>query len=145
MLLVDPVRLHHLFQESYLVVRVEDGERARQADEFRVPAQHAGAERVERAEPEAFRRPAQDGADALAHLARRLVRERDRQDLPGESAAGHQDVGEARRQHSRFASARTREHEQRAVERLHRLALFRVEASEIVDHRPDIGGRPSQA
>ena len=78
---------HDLLEQAELVVGVEDGEAGGQPDQRRVPAQHAGAQRVEGAEPEPLRRPVEDGADPLAHLARRLVGEGHRQHLARERRA----------------------------------------------------------
>ena len=83
--LVEALRLDHLLQQADLVVGVEDGEAGLEADELGVAAQDLDADRVEGAEP----RHALDGAadqvaDALLHLARRLVGEGDGEDLAGE-------------------------------------------------------------
>ena len=55
-------------------------------------------------------------------------------------AAGGEDVGDAGGQHARLAGAGAGQHQHRAVERLDRLALLRVEAREIVRRRR--GARP---
>ena len=84
---------------------------------------------MERAEPwhalgAAF---ADQPADAVLHLARRLVGEGDREDLRGPGAAAREDVGDARRQHPRLAGAGAGEHQQRSVDMLDRLLLLGVE------------------
>ena len=89
-------RFHDLFEQAELIVGVKDGEARGQADQRCMPAQHAGAESVERAEPEAFDGLLQDRADALAHLAGRLVGEGDGEDLAGKGAVSEQDMGEPR-------------------------------------------------
>jgi len=98
-----------------------------------VAAQDLDADRVEGAEP----RHALDGApdehaDALLHLARRLVGEGDGQDLARIGAVGREDMGDAGGQHARLAGAGAGQHQHGTVERLDRLALFRIEAGEIV-------------
>ena len=110
-----------------------------QPDLLRVTAQHARAQRVERAEPQSLDRPAEDRADPLAHLAGRLVGEGDRQHLAREGAAGQQDMGEAGGQHAGLAGAGAGEHQQRAVHGLDGFALLGVQAREVVGHRQDIG------
>ncbi len=102
---------------------------------FGVAAQHAGAQRMERAEPEALGGLAEDGGDPFAHLAGRLVGEGDGQDLVGEGAFGQQDMGEAGGQHAGLAGAGAGEHQQRAIDGFDRLALFGIEAGQVVGHR----------
>ena len=70
-------------------------------------------------------------ADALLHLAGRLVGEGDGEDLAGPGLAGRQDMGEARGQHARLAGAGAGQHQQRAIDRLDRGALLGVQALEI--------------
>ena len=48
---VHPLGFHHLLQQAELVVGIEDVEAAGEPDQLRMAAQHAGAERVEGAEP----------------------------------------------------------------------------------------------
>ena len=68
---------------------------------------------------------ADQDADALAHLARRLVGEGDGEDLVRAGAAGREDVGDAGGQDARLAGAGAGEHQHRPVERLDRLPLLR--------------------
>jgi hypothetical protein len=76
------------------------------------------------------------GADqahrALAHFAGGLVGEGDDQHLAGPGFALVQDVGDAGGEDARLARAGAGQHQQRAVGRLHRVALFRVEAVHVV-------------
>jgi hypothetical protein len=62
----------------------------------------------------------------LAHLARGLVRERDREDARGVGTPLHE-VRDLRGDHARLAAARAGEHEQRAVDVAHRVALRGVQ------------------
>jgi hypothetical protein len=88
---------------------------------------------MECAEPRhALDHAADDLADAVFHFARRLVGERDGQNLARPGAAGRQDVGDAHGQHPRFAGAGTGEHEHRAVERFDRKPLLGIQSREIV-------------
>ncbi len=125
---------HDLLQQAQLVVGIQDGEARRQADQVRVAAQHARAQGVERAEPQAFDRPAEDGADAFAHFAGGLVGEGHREHLARRGAAGQQDMREAGGQDAGLAGAGAGQHQQRAVDGFHRGALFVVEAREVVGH-----------
>ena len=96
-------------------------------------AQDLRADRMEGAEPRhALGHVADQRGDAVLHLARRLVGEGHREDFGGPGPAGREDMGDAGRQHARLAGAGAGKHEQRTVERLHRLALFGVQAGEIV-------------
>ena len=130
--LVETLGFDHLLQEADLVVGVEDGEARLEADELGVAAQDLDADGVEGAEPRhALDGAADEIADALLHLARRLVGEGDGEDLAGERTARGEDVGDARRQHARLAGAGAGEHEHGAVERFDGRALLRVETVEI--------------
>ncbi len=87
---------------------------------------------MKRAQPlHALDHAADERADALLHFARGLVGEGDGQDLAGQRAPCRQDVGEARGEHPRLAGARARQHQHRAVERQHRLALALVQPLQI--------------
>ena len=142
---VDPRRLHHLLEQAQLIIGVEDAEAAREAYLLGMAAKHPRAERVERAEPEPLGGPPEDGRDPFAHLAGRLVGERDGKHLPGAGAPGHQDVGEAGGQHARLAGSGAGQHQQRTVHGLHRLALLGVQAGEVISHAADIGSGASRA
>jgi hypothetical protein len=72
-------------------------------------------------------------ADALLHLARRLVGEGDGEDFRGPRPPGGEDVGNAGGQHPRLAGAGTGQHQHRAVERLDRLPLLGIEIGEVID------------
>ena len=119
-----------LFQQPELVVGVEDREIRGEADRLGMAAQDAGGDGVKCAEPDAVRGPANHRIEALAHLARRLVGEGDRQDLAREGAAGGQDMGEASRQDPRLAGPGAGQHQDRPVERLDGPALCFVERGE---------------
>jgi hypothetical protein len=109
---------------------VVDRELARVAEPVGVGAQHAGARGVERHHPHRAHRAADEQLDALAHLLRRLVGERDGEDLvrAGEPAADQprDPVGE----HARLARAGARQDQQRPLAVGHRVALGRVEPLE---------------
>ena len=94
----------------------------------------ARAQGMEGAEPQAFHRPAEDGAHAFPHFPRRLVGEGHRQHLARPGAATQQDMGEPGGQHPRLAGAGTGEHQQRSVDGFHRGALFAVQAGQILGH-----------
>ena len=84
-----------------------------------------------------------NSADALAHLARRLVGEGDGEDFVGARAAGGDEMGDAGGQHPRLADARAGQHEHRPVQRLDRAPLLVVQAVEIA--RPRAGGGRERA
>ena len=147
-LLVELLDFEELLHQPDLVVDVEDGEVGPEADQLGVAAQDLHADRVEGAHPRhALDRLADHGADAVLHLARRLVGEGDGEDLGGVRAAEHQDVGDARGQDAGLAGAGAGQHQNGAVERLDRGALLRVEfmteghVSGTRSHRP----RPNPA
>ena len=131
-LLVDVLGFQQLLQQPDLVVDVEDGEVAFQPDQLGMAAQDLHADGMEGAEPRhALDHLADDLADAVLHLARRLVGEGDGEDLAGPGAAEAEDVGDAHGEHAGLAGAGAGQHQHRAVERLHRLALLRIEPGEI--------------
>ncbi len=70
-------------------------------------------------------------AHAALHLPRRLVGEGDGEDLRRPRPAEPQDMGDAGGEHARLAGAGAGEHEKRAIQRLHRLALLGVQRFEI--------------
>ena len=143
-LLVNVPGAEQLLDQPDLVVGVEDGEGRFQPRQLGVAAQDPDADGVEGAEP----RHALDGtadqfADPLLHLARRLVGEGDGEDLAGPGALVVDQMRQPGGQHPGLAGARTRQHQHRAVERLDRLALVRVELRQIGRGRAGaLGERP---
>ena len=132
-LLVDVLGPQQLLDQADLVVGIEDGEVALETDGFRVAPQDTRGDGMEGAEPPALHRGAvEQRRNAVLHLARRLVGEGHSEDLAGRARlAGDQQVGEARGQYPGLAGAGAGQHQHRAVERLDRLALARVEGVQI--------------
>ena len=130
-LLVQIRRLQELPEQAGLVVRVEDREVRREPGERRVAAQHARADRVERAEPEAGGGAPDQRLHPADHLARRLVGEGDRQHRARPGAPGREKMAEPRGEDAGLAGAGAGQHEQRPVERLHGPSLLRIQAGEI--------------
>ena len=127
-----------LLQQAQLVVGVKDGEAGFQPDQFGMAAQDFDAQRMKGAHPgHAFGHLAQHPPDPQLHLARRLVGEGHRQDLVRAGAAHGQQVNDAGGQCLGLAGAGARQHQHRAVQRLHRRPLRRVQIVEI-------GGRPGR-
>ncbi len=121
-----------MLQQTDLIVDVEDGEVAFQPDHLGVAAQNLDADRMERAEPRhAFDHAADDLADAVLHLARRLVGEGDGEDFARPGAAGGKNVGDAHGEDAGLAGAGAGQHQHRAVERLDREPLFRIKPGQI--------------
>ena len=100
-----------------LVLAVEDRERRGNPARPRLAAQQPRAGGVERAHPQFLRATlvADQALDALPHLARRLVREREGEDLPRRHAALGDEPGDAPRQDARLARPGARDDEQRPV------------------------------
>ena len=133
--------LDDLLDEAVAVRRVVDREvPGVPVEDLDLAPQDPGAHRVERTDPGAARaagggsglgRPARDEAlNALAHLARGLVGEGDRQDLPGRHPPRRDEVRDARRDDPRLAGSRARDDEQRPVAVQHGFPLGIVEALE---------------
>ena len=123
----DAVLLHQPLDDAERIVLIVDRERRRATDEVRGGPQHPRADRVERSRPHARGLGAEQAADALAHLAGGLVRERHREDLPRVDAFDVDQSRDARRQHARLSRAGAGEDEQRAVDVQHGFPLRRVE------------------
>ena len=131
-LLVDVLGFQKLLEQPDLVVDVENGEVGFQPDQLGVAAQNLHADRMEGAEPRhALDHVADDVADAVLHLARRLVGEGDGEDFARPGAADGEDVGDAHGEHAGLAGAGAGQHQHRAVERLDRQPLLGIEPGEI--------------
>ena len=81
--------------------------------------------------PHAPRVVPHEGTRAFAHLSGRLVRERDREDLPRPRSTRGQQVGDAVREDARLAGTRARQDQQRPVCGKYRVPLHRVQLSEL--------------
>lgn len=128
LLRVDVLLLHDVADDGELVARVENAEIGRIPDPLDVAAQNADAHRVERAYPDVGAGRSDQAGDAVAHLARGLVREGDREDAPWRRDALRDQVRDAVRQHAGLAAAGAGHDEQRAFGGDGRLALLRIEA-----------------
>ncbi len=125
---VDVLGLQQLLDQPLLVVDVDDGEARLQPHQLGVAAQNLRGDRVEGADPaQPLGHRPDDVGDPRAHLAGGLVGEGDRQQLPRPGAASGEDVRQPRRQHPGLAGAGARQHQHRPVDRLHGLALLRVQ------------------
>ncbi len=102
----------------------------------------AGAEAVERADPDS--RPRHERLDPLAHLAGGLVGERQGEDLFGRDSRSEQ-MGDPAGDDPRLARARSGQHQERALDVGHRLALRGRQVSEQVHQMviPSAITRPS--
>ena len=130
--IVELLGFQQLLDQPDLVVHVEDGEAALEADHLGVAAQDFHADRVESAEPgHALDDLADHQADAVLHFARRLVGEGDGEDFARPRPPQVEDVGNSGRQDARLAGPRAGQHQHRPVQRLDRLALLRVEIGQI--------------
>jgi hypothetical protein len=93
-------------------------------------AEDANAGRVERRHPGAARVCLEQAVDPLPHLACRLVREGDGEDLPGPRLAASDQVRDAVREHARLSAAGACQHQQRSFHVRDRVALLRVQTPE---------------
>ena len=113
-----------------LRVRI-DGKIARiDAVDLNLAAQNARAHRVKRRNPHPVR--AGNALDALFHLVRRLVGERDCQDVVRIDMLFADQIGDAIGQHPCLAAARACEHQHRPLGVQHRFELFFVEKFGII-------------
>ncbi len=127
---IDVQLLDAVLDQPQRVLLVVDREAAGVAEPLGVGPQHSRAGGVEGHHPHRARAPAHQGLHPLAHLLRRLVRERDREDLAGPRLAGADQMGDPVREHARLARAGAREDEERPLGVQHGLALGLVESLE---------------
>ena len=133
---IDAVRLHQLFEDAVLVIHVENGEITSQTHKIGMPSQHPRGKRMECAEPNLFCHRPNHAGDPHLHLARRLVGEGHRKDVPWLGLAGGNQFCKARCEYPGLASSGAREHQQRTRKGLHCLALRVVQAV-----KPGVGCR----
>ena len=106
--------LEGLFYDGRALRFAVDGKILVVADALGVHAQDAHAHAVDGADPHALA-PIDHIRKAHAHLVRRLIREGDGEDGRGAHPLFLDEVGDARGEHARFAAARAREHQHRAL------------------------------
>jgi hypothetical protein len=123
---VDALRAQDPPHERDLVVGVVDREVRIEADRSAIPPEDPQAQAVKRADPRTAGARAEKPFDALAHLARRFVREGDGDDAAGIDALMDQ-PGDPVGDDARLAGARPREDQQRAARMDDRLPLRGVQ------------------
>ena len=111
---VDVRALARPLHQRHLVAVVVDVELPVQADAVGLGTQQPRADRVERAQQQVGRGLAEVRRDARPHLARRLVRERHREDPPRRDPDHIHQVRDAMGDHARLAGAWPGEDQQRA-------------------------------
>ena len=127
-LLVEIVFLDQLLEQPQLVVGIDDCIIALEPDQFGMAAQHACADRVERAQPRhSFDRIADMPAHALAHFACGLVGEGDAEDLAGPCAARCDEMCQPCGERRGLAGPRSGQHQHRPFGGQNGLALGRVQ------------------
>ena len=127
--------LYDLFDEAYLVVRIQNGEIGAQVDQLGMTAQNPHRYRVKGAQPpHAFNRLAHQRTDALFHLARGFIGKGHSQNLARPSLSGGDFMGNACGQCPCFAGAGTGQQQKRAVFGQNSRALLVIKA---VQHRPN--------
>jgi hypothetical protein len=139
---VDPARdkalrialevLEALLDEADLVGLVVDREVRAVAEARRLTAEDAAASGVEGEDPDRAREVPEQALEARAHLLRRLVRERDREDLVRFHAAGRDEVRDAVGKDARLPGAGAGDHEQRPLSGQDGLLLDRIQVGEVV-------------
>ena len=132
-IVVEPALVERLFDDVRPLRFAVDGKIFRKAALFREHAQDAHAHAVDGAHPHAVG-AVYHGGEALFHLVRGLIGEGDGEDRRRVYPLFFHQIGDARREHARFAAARTREHEHRPLGIGDGLDLFFVEFAENVLH-----------
>ena len=124
--------------DALLVVRVEDDEVAFHGQVFGLASQQPRTDGVERAEHHPLRGfLAEQGLDAMLHLARGFVGERHRQDLIRTDSLGRDQIGDALSEDARLAGSRSREDESGSRPGCDGSSLLRVEFIEEVHDGKD--------
>ena len=117
-------------EEQDLLGPAQDAEGRRQAQLERVLAKQPVAEGVERCDPHRRVPVGDQHVDALLHLERRLVCEREREDLLRARSARGDEVRDATREDGRLAGPGARDDEERALVVGDRLDLREIQAVE---------------
>jgi hypothetical protein len=148
---VDPARnealrvalelLEARLRQPHLVGAVVDREVRAVAEPRRLAAKDPAAGGVEREDPDRVCDGAEQPLEPLAHLAGRLVRERDREDLVRLHAAGIEQMRDAIGEHARLPGARAGDDEKRPLGGKDRFSLRRIQVGEVVLGRRD--GHPA--
>ena len=121
-------RLHQPLDRGKLVAAVENLKGLRQIRLAVMRAQHAVAQPVKRAYPQAARVDRQHRGQAREHFLGRFVGESHRQNAMRADRAGADQISDARSQHARLAAARPRKDQSGLVRQSDSLALFGIEA-----------------
>ena len=124
---VDVELVHGAFDERCLVGLVVDGVVLVESEEFTVPAEYPGAERMEGADGYLIAAGAHEGLGALPHLAGGLVGESEGGDAVGLDAAPVDEVGDAVGDDAGLAAAGACDDEHGAADGFDGLALSGVE------------------
>jgi hypothetical protein len=119
-------------RQPHLVGRVVDREVRAVAEAGCLAAQDPAAGGVEGEDPDRVRDGAEQALEALAHLPRGLVRERDREDLVRLHAAGVDQVRDAVGEDARLPGARPGDDEKRPLGREDRFPLRRIQVGEVL-------------
>ena len=139
-------RLH----EPHLILVVVDREAGRVAQALCLSAQHPSAGGVEGEDPDSAGGLSEHAFEPLAHLPRRLVRERDREDLVRLHPARTDEMRDPVGEDARLSRACTSDDEERSLRREDGLALGLVEVREVAlggcdAHRPMLAVAPATA
>src|SRR5439155_20037254 len=134
-LVVDLQIAQQPLEERSLISAVENGELRRQPQRLMLLADDLHSEGVERAHrhPAGLGRPAGEREDALAHLGRRLVGERDREDGATRQPLPEQ-MNDPMGDDERLARPGAGQDQHGSVGLADRLALLRIEEREIERH-----------
>jgi hypothetical protein len=107
----DGPALHHPLHDGELVILVVDRETPAPTDEMRHGAEQPRADGVERTNPHSGWLLAEVARNSLAHLARRLVRERHGENAPRVDALVADKSRDSRSENARLSRSRTGEHQ----------------------------------
>ena len=129
---IDPGARHHRVDQILLIFAVHDGEAAGVTERAAVPAQHPIADRVKCAAPNPAGIDRQQIRDAIEHLPRGLVREREQQNISRIDSVLEQ-IRDAISERARFSRARAGDDEQRPGRRRHSRELLLIQLRRVID------------
>ena len=120
----------HVVGEAHRIGFVVDRERRSVPEQGCFASQDPGARGVERRDPHLASDGPDERGDAILHLARGLVGERDREDLERGDVPFANEIRDSMREQSRLPRAGAGDHEYGTIGRGHGIALYGIQAFE---------------
>ena len=117
---------HQLFQQSDLIIGIENGKIRPQTHKIGMAAQHFRSKRMKRAKPYLLGHRPNQTRNAQFHLACSLVSKGHRQNIPRLCGTAVNQFSKARGQYTRFTGTCTRQNQQWPIKGFHCFALCHI-------------------